>query len=485
MSLACVLIPHLRALVELRRRPHLKKRPIIMVDRSSGKPVVTDFLPDGMGIGRGMYLGRALSLHRGVGIPTALESDEPRYRQVFDAVLAALQGVSDRVEAEELGTAYVGLDGLNAMYGGSARLARALLNAVPPDLQPRVGLAHGKFPAYMAATKSKSHGAVRVPANVREFLAPHPIHLLPVSPKLKEEMHRLGLYRMGDVASLARDVIADRFGPEGRRAWELCNGIDRSPVVPLAFDEAVVERTSLPFHTSSMEALLVGLDTLLKRAYARPDMKERCAGAAEIVCNAPRWAPWEKSVKFKHPAGSWQRASFVLRSRLELDPPTQPVEEISLTLSNFTPESGTQMEMLRNANDDKQRRLVEVDRKLRPLMGGRHALHTIARVAPWHPAPEMRALQVPVDPSGRDAIKPLQTPQPVEVRTEEDGEPSSVLVDRRWRQVARIDDRWTFDLWWLPQPVTRSYYRVDPGDGRRMILFHDVRENSWYRQGLA
>ena len=485
MSLACVLIPHLRALVELRRRPHLRKRLVVIVERSSGKPVVSDFLPDGMGIRKGMSLGRAMSLHRGAGIPTVLEADEPHYRQVFDGVLAALQGVSDRVEAAELGTAYVGLDGLEGMYGGSARLARALLNAVPPDLQPRVGLARGKFPAYMAADRSRPHGAVRVPADVKSFLAPHPIHLLPVSPKLRDEMRRLGLYCMGDVASLARDVFADRFGPEGRRAWELCNGIDLSPLIPLAFDEAVVERTSLPFHTSSMEALFVALDTLLKRAYARPDMKGRCAGAADLICAADGWPSWEKSVRFKQPAGTWQRASFVLRGRLELDPPAQPVEEMSLTLSEFTPESGTQMEMLKDANDEKHQQLVEVDRKLRPLMGGRHALHTIARVAPWHPAPEMRALQVPVDPSGRDAIKPLQTPQPVEVRTEEDGEPASVRVGRHWRRVARIDDRWTFDLWWLPQPVTRTYYRVDPGDGRRMTLFRDVRENNWYKQGAA
>ncbi len=158
---------------------------------------------------------------------------------------------------------------------------------------------------------------------------------------------------------------------------------------------------------------------------------------------------------------------------------------MSLTLSNFTPESGTQMEMLRNTRNDMHERLVEVDRKLKPLMGGGHALHTIARVAPWHPAPEMRALQVPVDPSGRDAIKPLQTPQAVEVRTEGDGEPASVRVGNDWRRVARIDDRWTFDLWWLPQSVTRSYYQVDPGDGRRMTLFRDGRNDNWYRQGSA
>ena len=482
MRLACVSIPHLRAFVELRRCPHLRERPIVIVDRSNGRSVVADFLPEGAAIRQGMPLEQAMSLHVGTRV---LEADEPHYREVFDGVLAALQGVSDRVEAAELGTAYVGLGGLERMYGGEARLARALLNAVSPDLQPRMGLAHGRFPAYMAARVSAPHGAFRVPTKVSEFLASHSINLLPVSPRLKEELHRLGLHLMGAVASIRRDALTDRFGPEGRRAWELCNGIDHSPIVPLALEEKVVERTSLPFHTSSMDALLVAVDTLLRRTYARPDMKGRYAAAADLLCAAPGWPPWEKNFRFKQPAGTWERASFALRSKLEADPPTHPVEDVTLTLSDFTGVSGAQLGLLRDVWEDRRQRLVEVDRKLRPLMGGRHALHTIAQVALWHPAPEMRALQVPVDPSGRDAIKPLQTPQPVEVRTERGGQPAAVRMGRRWCRVARIDDRWTFDLWWLPEPVTRSYYRVDPGDGRRMTLFRDGRDRHWYRQGAG
>ena len=482
MKVACVLIPHLRAFVELRRSPHLGKRPIVIVDRSGARPVVVDFLPDGVGMRKDMPLEQAMSLHGGTRV---LKADEPHYRKVFDRVLAALQGVSDRVEVAELGAAYVALGGLEGIYGGEARLARALLNAVSPDLEPRVGMAHGKFPAYVAAKASRPHGAVRVPTNVKAFLAPHSINLLPVSRRLKEEMHRLGLHRMGAVASMSGHALLDRFGPEGRQAWELCNGSDHSPLIPMALEESVVERTSLPFHTSSMEALLVALDTLLRRVYARPDMKGRYAAAADLLCTAPGWPPWEKSIRFKIPAGTWVRASFALRGKLETDPPTRPVEDVSLTLSDFTGEPAAQLGLLRDAREDSRRRLVEVDRKLRPLMGGRHALHTIAQVAPWHPAPEMRALQVPVDPSGRDAIKPLQTPQPVEVRAKRNGQPVAVRVGRRWRRVARIDDRWTFDLWWLPEPVTRSYYRVDPGDGRRMTLFRDGRNDHWYRQGAG
>ena len=398
-------------------------------------------------------------------------------------MLASLQGISDRVEEAELGTAYVRIDGLEGMYRGEAGSVAALLNTVPAYLAPRIGVAGAKFPAFVAARTSVAHGAFRVPEDVRAFLAPHSIDLLPISVDVKGEMHRFGLHAMGAVAAMSRHMLADRFGSEGGRAWELCNGIDDSPVIPLAFEESVVEHASLPFHSSSVEALFVAVDALLRRAYARPDMKGRYAGSAELLCAASGWPSWEKSVRFKQPAGSWEKASPVVRSRLEIDRPSTPVEDVTLTLSGFTGEFGTQMGLLKDVRDDRRRRLVEADRKLQPLMGGGHALHRIARVAPWHPAPEMRVLQVPIDPSGRDDIRPLHTPRPVEVRESAEGEPVSLRVDRRWQHVSRIDDRWTFDLWWLPEPVARAYYRVYPDGGGRTTLFHDLGDGCWYRQG--
>ena len=281
---------------------------------------------------------------------------------------------------------------------------------------------------------------------------------------------------------MSEPVLADRFGPEGRRAWELCNGIDEARVIPLAFEESVVERLSLPFHSTSIEALRVAVDTLLKTAYSRPDVRSRYVGATALLCTASGWPNWEKAVRFKEPVGAWRRASEIVRSRLEADPPRNPVEDVTLTLSGFTGEAGTQLGLLKDMRDDGLQRLIEADRKLRPLMGGGHALYRIAQVAPRHPAPEMRALQVPIDPSYRDAIRPLHTPSPVEVREGAEHEPVSVLVKKRWQRVAHIQDSWTFDLWWLPVPVTRSYYRVDPGDGRRITLFHDRRDGRWYRQ---
>ena len=480
MRVACLLVTHLRAKVEMYRRSHLKDAPVVIVDRSPSRarPVVVDCFRSASGVKPGMTLEQAASRHANAVV---LDADEPLYRRVFGQVLSSLQGISDRVEEADLGTAYVRLDGLEGLFRGGAGIVSALLNAVPAYLTPRVGVADAKFPAFVAARTCKAHGAFRVPEDAAAFLAPHTIDLLPIPIGMKRELHCFGLHTLGAVASMGGHMLADRFGPDGQRVWLLCKGIDHSTVVPLAFEESVVEHTSLPFHSSSIDALFVAVDTLLRRAYARREMRGRYAGAAHLLCAASGWLDWEKSVRFKEPVGAWERASFVVRSRLEADPPRNPVEDVTLTLSGFTGESGTQMGLLRNAQDDRHRRLVEVDRRFRGLMGG-HALHRIAQVAPWHPAPEMRALQAPIDPSSRDTIRPLYTPKPVEVQEGAEREPVSVRVERRWQRVARIDDMWTFDLWWLPEPVTRAYYRIDPDDGGRITLFHDLSDDRWYRQ---
>ena len=71
---------------------------------------------------------------------------------------------------------------------------------------------------------------------------------------------------------------------------------------------------------------------------------------------------------------------------------------------------------------------------------------------------------------------------PVTVREGPGRQPLAVRLRRQWCPVARIEDRWSFDLWWLPEPLTRTYYRVNPGDGRQLTVFHNHRDNGWYRQ---
>ena len=95
MRVACVLVTHMRAKLEMQKQPHLKDRPALVVDRSRGRPLVVDHFPAAAGVAAGMTLEQALS--RNADSPV-LEADEAAYRRVFHRVLLSLQEVSDRVE---------------------------------------------------------------------------------------------------------------------------------------------------------------------------------------------------------------------------------------------------------------------------------------------------------------------------------------------------------------------------------------------------
>ena len=531
MRVACVLITHLRAKAEMRRKGEergerseerensldslssesvaarsglqalsdracagaeemrAEEPATLIVERGGaggGPPVVVDYFPGAAGVKVGMTLEQAVSY---LAETVVLNADELYYRQIFGEVIRSLQGVSDRVEGAELGTTYVRIDGLEGMYGGEEGVVRALLEAVPADLTARIGVADAKFPAFVAA-RMREPGVSHAPEDVRGFLAPYSIELLPVDADVKSKLQRFGLYRMGEVAAMEEHLIAAQFGQEGSRLWALCNGVDDSPVVPTEFEESIVEEISLPFNSTSIELLLVAVDTLLRRGYARPELGGRVVGAAALQGRARGWPPWALSVAFKEPVGRWEGAAALVRNRLELEPPQIPVEDVTLTLSDFRGGTGMQMGLFEDVKETAGRRLMEMERRLQVRMNGKHILHRIAEVAPWHPAPEMRAMQIPIDPEKREDIRPLHAPTPVEVREGAGGEPVEVQLARRWRRVARIADRWTFDLWWLAQPITRAYYRIglsengqagENGDGQ-VTLFRDEREGVWYRQ---
>ena len=136
MKVACVLITHLRAKVELRRHPSLKDRPAVIVDRSGSRALVVDFFPATIGVSVEMTLEEALSRQAG-GV--VLEANESSYQRVFHQVLASLQGISDRVERSDLGIAYVRQDGLEDMYDGEAEARHR-----PAQLRPHGPKAKGR-----------------------------------------------------------------------------------------------------------------------------------------------------------------------------------------------------------------------------------------------------------------------------------------------------------------------------------------------------
>lgn len=243
MNIACTLITHFPIKAELRRHSELHKKPVIITTQTSQGPLVLDNSIEASGVAAGMPLQEALSRCKGASL---LEADVPHYLRVFDRIIEALFQVSPLVEKAELGCAYVGTNGLEAMYGGESTIIASLLNAIPKEFNARLGLANAKFPAYIAAVVSDGRKVTKVAGNVPGFLENLSINLLPISWESKVRLHRFGIHTVGQFASTPVGPVQAQFGAQGRVAWDLAHGIDNSWLTVYRHEQAITESLTFP-----------------------------------------------------------------------------------------------------------------------------------------------------------------------------------------------------------------------------------------------
>lgn len=89
---------------------------------------------------------------------------------------------------------------------------------------------------------------------------------------------------------------------------------------------------------------------------------------------------------------------------------------------------------------------------------------------------------------GVGSLRPLNLPIPISVEEDDDGRPLAVaqIGGRKGRitKIASIDDLWRIDEeWWREKPITRIYYQLTAEGGGRLIVFQDLTDGNWYRQG--
>ena len=80
-------------------------------------------------------------------------------------------------------------------------------------------------------------------------------------------------------------------------------------------------------------------------------------------------------------------------------------------------------------------------------------------------------------------LRPLNQPRPIQVETDESGEPQAVVLGRERLAVAAVQDRWRIDdEWWRQWPVSRMYFRLLLEDGRVVTVYHGLLVDQWLQQ---
>ena len=388
MRILSLLLPNFPLRCEMLNRP--AAGPAVITYSQGSQKLVLDFSPELVGLERDMPLQQALARH---GQVTILQGDLPRYWSLFHEILDALEQRSPLVEGADLGLAYIGIDGLQLLYPTDDLLIKAVRSAVPPCFEVRMGLAEGKFPAYLAALQSLPNGHLVLQGDLRGFLDDLPCAVLPVSLKSKSKLQDFGLKTLKQLSALPSGPLLSQFGPEGRLIRELALGRDATPLYPRFLEENIEESRQLGSVTVSLAALLVTWQALLLRAFR--EFAHKGLGIRSLVLWTRTWngLNWEQKVKFKEPAMNPESALGRLKSIVENYPQPGPVEQLGLRITGLGHQCGRQKSLF---DDVRAREHLLEDIKQLELRLGSPQVFKIKEVEPWSRIPERRYALMPL-----------------------------------------------------------------------------------------
>jgi protein ImuB len=177
--------------------------------------------------------------------------------QLHARSLATLRALLPHVGIEAPGMYLCDLAGTERVLGAPARIARRIVERLAHVNAPAaVAVAQTPFAARVAAERT-ADGDVRLVTEPREYLAPLPLEVLPIDPKLTDELGLLGMRSVGDFAALPRGAVFERFGRGAARAHALSRAEDAERVradpparrirARRVWEDALVSREQLVF----------------------------------------------------------------------------------------------------------------------------------------------------------------------------------------------------------------------------------------------
>jgi DNA polymerase IV len=260
------------ASVEIRERPELRERPVV-VGGTGGRGVVSsaNYLARTFGVRSAMPTAHARRLcPKAVFLPPTF----PLYQEVSAGVMAIFRDVTPLVEPLSLDEAFLDV-------GGALRRLRMTPGQIAERIRARVVAEHGitcsvgvaatKFVAKLASGLCKPDGMLVVPAGEElDFLHPLPVSALwGVGRRTSEKLAAVGLNRIGDVAATPLPRLRRAVGnAAAEHLHALANGRDDRAVEPESVDKSVGAEETFEVDRTDREGLKQELLHLSERTAA-------------------------------------------------------------------------------------------------------------------------------------------------------------------------------------------------------------------------
>src|SRR6266545_7972048 len=273
--IACLVIPGFELRATLRERPRLALEPAALAPEPGAEPLLgpVTAAAEAAGVEPGMRLGEALATCPPLQL---VDRDPAAAEEAWEKIVRRLEDAGFAVDPAAPGCAYFETRGVERLYGGLEPSLKRALAAVGPGWDARVGAADRRFAALAAANVARPGQALVVSdERTRDFLAPLPLELVPLEPRRRAELRELGVRKVGELAGLPGAAVAERLGPDGRRAWGLARGRDRGRVRGRRAPAELVEMLEFPEAVGNELTLRRALAVLVERLLGRSERGER------------------------------------------------------------------------------------------------------------------------------------------------------------------------------------------------------------------
>ncbi|MGZ4134791.1 MAG: DNA polymerase IV [Tumebacillaceae bacterium] len=364
------------ASVEQRDHPELRGKPVIIGGDAESRGVVSTC----------SYEARKFGVHS--AMPTAqakrlcphgiyLHGNHAKYSAVSRQMFAILSRYTPLIEGLSVDEAFLDVTGSYKLFGDGVTIAERLKYEIRQelDLTASVGVSYNKFLAKLASDLDKPNGLVVVtPADIETRVHPLPItRLWGVGQKSAEQLMRLGLRTIGDVAHMDVTRMRRYLGSLADHLYLLAQGIDERPVQPHREAKSIGQETTFAEDVRDfafLEAtLLAQVETIARR------MRSKGVEGRTVTLKL-RYAPF-RTITRSHTmpnASALEKTLYhtvkllLAKCGLTRD---DAIRLIGVSVSHFTPAGETQQLSLFDdvQSDVKQQDLTKVVDQLKDKFG--------------------------------------------------------------------------------------------------------------------
>jgi DNA polymerase IV len=331
--------------VELRRRPELRGRPVIVAGTGPRAVVTTaSYEARKYGVGSAMPASRARRL-----CPDGvyLTPDFAYYREASKAVMAIVRAHVDAVEVVGLDEAYLELTGIPAPHA-AMRLIRTEIESAT-TLTCSVGIGPNKLVAKVASDAEKPQGfVVLTREQACERFGSSRCGLVPgIGPKTAERLRAAGIETLGQLAAAPPRELAQRFGSRfGAELQRRARFEDDTPVTQERKVISESRETTFDYDISDPRELERILERLVERLCAGLAEQDRAGRTIGIKVRLDDFSTHTRARTLPEAVSSAERVGPVALDLFRRFAPVRPVRLLGVRVAGLEPAAAGAEEQL-------------------------------------------------------------------------------------------------------------------------------------------